>query len=77
MRLDEITMIPDARLRQAIRTIVLLLLVLTLITTGCISKVALTKPVKESIRSVSINKDVRMSGCPTTCITKGRGKLWA
>lgn len=49
----------ETRFCQAIGTIVPLLLGLTLLT-GCISKVALTKPIRESMRSVSIKKDVRL-----------------
>jgi hypothetical protein len=47
----------DARRHQAIRMLSPLLLGLTL-RTGCVSKVALTKPARESVRSVSINQDV-------------------
>jgi hypothetical protein len=53
-------MTPDTRLRRATHSIVHVLLVLTLLT-GCASTVPLTKPVRESIRSVSINKEVKVA----------------
>lgn len=49
----------DTRLHQVIRMIPPLLLSLTLLT-GCVSQVALTKSARESIRSVSINKDIKL-----------------
>ena len=53
-------MTPNTRLRRATHSIVPILLSLTLLT-GCASSVPLTKPVRESIRSVSINKQVKVA----------------
>ncbi len=60
----------DTRSYQAIRTISPLLLGLTLLT-GCVPKVALTKPARESIQSVSINKDVKL---PNDMVYQGLGQ---
>jgi hypothetical protein len=49
----------ETRFFHAIRVIAPLLLGLTLFT-GCISKIGLTKEVREYIRSVSIKKDVKL-----------------
>lgn len=49
----------ETRFCQSIHTIAALLLGLLLLN-GCAPQTALTKPVRESIRSVSISKDVKM-----------------
>ena len=54
-------MIRNTSFRQAMCPIAPLLLGLTLLT-GCPSHIALTKSARESIRAVSINKDVKLPG---------------
>src|SRR5712691_8230224 len=52
-------MTPKTQRRRAICTVTPLFVGLTLLT-GCTSHIALTKSARESIRAVSINKDVKL-----------------